>query len=817
MPKILPLLLFVLLPLLAIAQNKDSSNRSILSDTLKMKEVIIGGKSAVKVNGDTLSYMADSLSKNPNATAEEVLKKIPGVEITSDGKIMANGKEVTKLFINGKLYTSEDIRTLTQNMPAQVLEKIQLTDWFDEESQFTGIKKGKSTEKSLNLKIKKEYERGIYGQVIAGLGTKDTYQAGTFTNYMSHDTRITAIGKINNTGMQDVGITNSGNADNTRSSTPNASGTTIRKVADLSFSNDPGKKLKINGSYNAWFTDNSQQQSSLRNTYLPGDSSLLQQQNRDINSLSNNHRINTRADWTIDSLYSMQTDIGLSYRNNTNTNHNNDGTYYNTTDNVNFTRQSDTKNNTEGYGLNIANVLRKKFKKKGRTASVDGNVGYNSDKTNGYNDNLNQYYYPFSSSSIYNSTNENRDALRTSAGANYNEPIGKHTLSVYYRNNYSLTQTNRTVNNTTATGSNLDTIQSREYGTYNMEHFIKAGHQYKTDKFRSNLEFSATPFSRIIFQKGYSNTTSLKQNNINYQTGLYLSYDFNEETSISLHSNSNVRQPDVTQLQTIPDYRDSLNINLGNPALRPETNNSVYTYFSSNSKNGKRNLWASLNVNWSYNKIINKTDITASKRITMPVNINGFYYYSASAGYSLKTSKILSVSISGNAGYNNNISYINSQLLSIPNKNASGTAKLTAMVADWYEGDVSYNYYISSISATNNTVTNLQRHTITTTGTFTLPYQIRFIYYLNYLHNEGITASFNPDFVLVNATVEKAFKKPKGLVLRAQGFDVFNDYPNVQRTLGDNYYEDRSANRLGRFFIFSIIYKFSYFPAKQSS
>jgi hypothetical protein len=171
--------------------------------------------------------------------------------------------------------------------------------------------------------------------------------------------------------------------------------------------------------------------------------------------------------------------------------------------------------------------------------------------------------------------------------------------------------------------------------------------------------------------------------------------------------------------------------------------------------------------------------------------------------------------ISANTGYTNNIVIANNQLLNLPNTYYSLAAKLVFTFGEWYEGDITYNYSNTNIQSTNNTSNVLQKHAVVNTATFTLPYKIRFIYYLNYIHNEGLTAAYNPDFVLVNATVEKSFFKSGSLVVRVQGFDVFNNYPNLQRTFGDNYYEDRSVNRLGRFFMFSLIYKFNYFPNKK--
>ncbi len=781
-----------------------------------MKDVVVSTKVAVKISGDTISYNVDSLTKNPNATAEDALKKIPGVEITSEGKIMVNGKEMTKIFINGKIYTSEDIRTLTQNLPAQIIEKMQLADWYDEDAQFTGIKKG-STEKMLNLKIKKNYEQGVYGQAIAGAGTKNTYQAGTFTNYMSHDTRITAIAKMNNTGMSDVGITSSGNADNTKASNPSATGITKRRLADISFSNDRGGKLKLNGSYNAWYNGNTQTQSSLRNTYLPGDSSLIQEQQRDVSNNSLNHKLSIRSDWAIDSMQSLQSDAGFSYRKNDVVANSNDGTYYNNTDNLSFTRKSDVSSAGEGYGLNLNNNYRRKFYKVKRTLTANAGIRYNKDNNTGDNYNTNQYYYPASTNKNDFVSGENKTSLNARGGVNYNEPVSKYsTLTLNYNYNYNKNENDRNVSTIVNGNRYTDTIQSRVNNNYSNEHAISLSYYYnKEDKFRFSVQMEAQPFSRGISLSGFSNNYNLKQNGVNYSPGLYTRYDFSKTSNISLHYNVALRVPELSQLQVIPDYRDSLNISLGNPNLTGEKRHNVYLYTMLADKKGKSSFSISTNASFVQDKVVNDITITASKRVSTPVNANGYYSAGISMNYNNKISKYLSYSLAASGNQSSNITITNGVQQLIPNTTWGASARLSFNNIDWYKGDISYNIRNNRLTTISGTTNDLQTHTVSVTGIFTLPLQFRIIYFINYIHNEGLTASYNPDFMLFNGTVEKSFNKPKGVTLRLQGFDVFNNYPNVQRTFGDNYYEDRQANRLGRFFIFSLVYKFTYFPYKE--
>lgn len=156
---------FSFVPLLLTAQINQGD--FIFNDTLSLSEVIITARTKLRVSGDTISYTVDSFYNHSVGTAEDALKRLPGVEFSDEGKITVQGSEVSKIFINGKEYDADDLRTISQNIPAEVLEKIQIADWYDEEAQFSGIK-GNSSQKAINLQYKDEYVYAVHGRSIAG-------------------------------------------------------------------------------------------------------------------------------------------------------------------------------------------------------------------------------------------------------------------------------------------------------------------------------------------------------------------------------------------------------------------------------------------------------------------------------------------------------------------------------------------------------------------------------------------------------------------------------------------------------------------------
>lgn len=789
------------------AQSRDTLTKRRLKDTVMMGEVIIKAKTAIRVKGDTISYEVDSFYRNPLANTEDVLKRLPGVEVSSTGKITIQGKDVTKIFINGKEYQADDIRTITQNLPAEVLEKIEVADYYSDEAQFTGLKNG-TNQKSINLKFKKQYEDGIYGRAVLGYGNKDRYQEGVFANYMNEKFRLTSIGNFNNTGVSDVTT----NADNNTSGT-SLPGVNTKRNGNFNFSYDPSKNWKINGSYELGTNDVKSTQSILRTTYLPGDSILLRKQNTDRYNTAFGQRLNLRSQYRFNDDLNMITDVNLNYRNAYVKGYNTDLTAYGTLDQPAFMRITNADQSAITPSVHFSNQLQKRFKKKGRTLLFTIQAGYDNSLTDGNTNNDNTYYNPPSENVNSYISNYQKNNLNTRLLLQYTEPLSEHsTLSFKYTNLYTYGQDDRKVWSNASGYQVLDTVQSRNYTNRNKENPIGLLYQYQLDKLTAGAGVDIQPYQRSTETVKESGIT-IAQKGINYFPNLFLRYLFSSQSTLSVNYSGSLVAPDIKQLQPVPDYTDSMNIFIGNPSLKPELSNTVsmsYNFF--NPKNQKM-FWVSLRGNWVNDKIINDVTVDLSKRISTPVNTNGVYNFNGSASYTqpIFTRKI-KAAIGFTSGTSKNITITNGVLQSVNNFTYQPTVKLVFLL-DWYEGDLSYTYSGSVIKNSSGIGNNtLDIHTIANNGTFILPWNIKLGYFLNYVVNNGLSAGFNKDFLLVNAMIDKTFTKVKGLSLRAQAYDIFNKYPNVQRTIGDNYFEDRSVNRVGSYFMFSAIYRFSYFP-----
>ncbi len=812
------IILFFSITVSALAQ-QDTARTSFL-DTLSLGEVIISAKTAVRIHGDTVSYRVDSFITDPLANTEDVLKRLPGVEVSRDGKITIEGKPVNKLFINGKEYFADDLANVIRNLPAEVIEKIQIADWRDEDAQFTGMKDN-TTEKVVNLQMKKKYSGGVYGRAGAGYGTKDRYQAGLFANYMDGGAlRLTAIGNANNNGVSDVS-NDEGSANNTSWRNP---GVRTEQRGNINFSYEKSKKWQLNGSYRFSNNDNYMERSSFRTTYLPQeengtgrDSLLLQEQNSTQNSATQQHSVSLRSKYQFGEKLSLRTVVSGRLSNQENERNARDITYEDSTRDINFLRETAVISERQSNSMSVANSLMKSFAKKGRTLLLSLNLGYNDNNAETDNDNLNRYFAPPSTNDVRNHSIDNNGNFTSNATINYTEPLNEYNnVSLAYSNSYAKSVNDRAVEVANNNGTYLpDTIQSRGYENTNINNKISLNYWYNREQLTAGLGFEAEPYSRKSLQtSGVGN--DVEQTGVNYFPRLFTRYNISKSEQLSFNYSGGITPPSINQLQPIPDYTDSLNIFTGNPQLRPEVSNNINLRYNNNNTKSGSNTWVSLQANWVNRKIINKTELTGSRRTTTPVNADGNYNLGASLNrMEPLIGKKLRTTLSVTSNLANNVSIVNGQLQEISNYTLAPGLRMAWFNDKWYEGSLDYSYRLNRVEGATQSNNTLQSHDITHDGTFIMPAGFRLSYYLSYISNIGLAQNFQQEFFLMNAMLSKTFKKPNGLSLRIQAFDVFNNYPTVQRNIADNYYEDVAVNRIGSYFMFSVVYKFTSFPEKK--
>lgn len=797
------------------------------------------------IKKDTIEFAADAFKTQADANVEDVLKVMPGMEVDKDGNITFNGKKIDRVMVGGKDFFGNDPKTATQNLPKEIVSKIQVIEKKTDDALFKGIDDGKR-ENVLNLVLKDDKKRGYFGNVSAGKATGSLYDASVNINRFNDKRQISIISlanNINKTGFSYSDLTDflggdvfgsgmvssvmvdaSGNisvglgGDDAFSG--GGGGINDNKGIGLNFNDEWGKNKKLPNkiSLNYMFNRNYGIRESLTSRLnLLGEDSYFNDRNIDATNTSNRHRFNMILDIPLDSTAKLQIipNFGFSGADSRN------GAIFNsynqaTQANINKGNSLNTNNSTTpGYGGRIQ--FNKKLKKKGRSYSLSANGNFSNSTLDGFN---------FSNITINNngvpSTNV-LDQLIDQAGSvnnygfggDYAEPITKKiTLSTNY--NYSKREDviDRVVYDLNTGNTRYDLINpdlSRNLQNFNETHSIALRLNYvANEKFSLNL--NATQRYVTLTGNNLMNNMNVNNDYILLQPNFFLSYKITKTSSLTVNGSRYLNTPSVSQLQPITDNSNPLQITTGNPLLKPSADNNIsISYNRFDAANG-RSINFSLNYYNAENRIINNSmlDPTTGIQTTFYDNIDGNNNFSAriSGGYKIKS---LGLSINPNVGItkSNNISFLN-----------RNQVKSTAIS---YNFGGSVNYAIGSdlqlsnrINATLRELTykynDLPKANFTTISNnlslnVSLPYELRFTLTSSVFYNANVgLGTDNNTIHTANASFEKLFLK-KSLSLKASVSDIFNNSRNSSRFASDTFITESVVMGMRRYFIIGMSYR----------
>ncbi len=436
------------MPVTVTAGGLDLGNIPIGKSSKVLSTVnIVASAPPVKQKQDTVEYSANSFKTNPDATAEDLIKKMPGITVDKAGTVTAHGDQVKKVTVDGKEFFGDDATAALRNLPSEVIDKIQVFDKLSDQAAFTGFDDGSSV-KAINIVTKSNMRNGQFGRVYAGYGTDQRYAAGGNVSFFNGNRRISFVGLFNNVNQQNfssqdlLGVTSSGGrggrgGGGNRGGGPGAggfqggngsnflvgaqNGISTTNAFGINYSNQLGKKLTITGSYffNNSSTPNTQ---TLTQQYLNNNSDSVRYYNETNRSTNNNYnnRINLRLEYKIDSANSLIITPNLSFQNNTS------GSVVNGINSFGTNRiisETDNTVNTTSSGYNINNgiLLRHMFHKRGRTISVGMNNSLSNRKGDTYLQAYNKYYKGASnySDSLNQLSDNKNDGNKTSFNLSY--------------------------------------------------------------------------------------------------------------------------------------------------------------------------------------------------------------------------------------------------------------------------------------------------------------------------------------------------------------------------------------------------------------
>lgn len=816
---------------------------------ISLDEIIVTSPT-IQIKEDTIEYKADSFKVKPNAMVEDLLKKLPGVSVDKDGNVTAQGKQVSKVRVNGKDFFQGDVKTATREINADMIDKVQIVDDYGDQANMSGIKDGEP-DKVLNLQLKKDKNKGVFGRVTGGYGTDERYQGSLNANYFNNNTQVSVFGNsnninasvFNNDGNNNMGgpgarmmMVSSGGGGNGGGGGGGGGGgnfsignNSLGGSDGIATGNSIGTNFRTDftgshkGSLYGSYIFIRRETDILRNTSQQNifqGSNFINNQNTSNNSISNMHRAQLNFEYNLDSFTYLKITPQLNIQDNNSTNltifdYLRDVTLK-TSDGIN--RDSSLSNNPS---MNANILFNRKFRKKGRNFSINAFVNNSTTGSDKFTNNFTNNYVPnISELLIKQLVTQDNSNKGFNLRINYSEPIAKDRfldLIYSYRKNF-VNNDRKTFDRVTGFDV-LNMAQSNAFDNDFIEQRYGANIRTVKKKYNYSLGVTVQP----VQLKGYSITKDsayTPQNRINVFPVARMSYNFSRTKGLNFNYQGNARQPSFSQLQPVRDVSNPQYQTQGNPLLKPERVHNLNLFFNNFNFQSGRVIFTGVNANFIENQIVNNNIRLGANgtQLSIPQNVNGYYNLTGFYNFSKPFQNRKYVfSVNGSANYNHNIALVDSVQNIGKNwvfaQGVSGEYNLK----EWFEFDLGARYSLNaaSYSLNNNQNFSYSSWTLTSNSRIDMPGGLIFRYDFQYVMNQGLSSDVSRNIALLNASLEKTVFKKKNGFIRLSGFDIFKQNTNVSRTITGNFITDTRVNRLTRYFMLTFTYRLNRFQGQQ--
>jgi hypothetical protein len=827
----------------------DTSNLTIDFGTFYMQKVtdvmaeVIIQRPPMSIKKDTVEYNAGMYSTKPNAVAEDLLKKFPGIQVDASGNITAQGETVQRVLVNGKRFFNDDPKMATRNLPPDIIDKIQVFDDLDDQSKFSGFDDGNRV-KTINITTKKDKRQGYFGRTVAGLGTDQDYDESINMHRFDNDRQISVLGQANDINKQNFTIQdilgNSGGrrggggpAAATNQSSP---GVTTVWAGGLNYRDTWSPKTDVYGSY----FYNFQHVASNTQTQLVRDLSATSIDT--TNSISSaiqrttNQRIYFNLEQKFDSNNSLIFRPNLTFQTTTPNGTSSSSTVDQTGSPVNTTSGSTSSTNS-GYNINGSNLtFRHKFNKPFRTFSVDLNGTVNVNNGNGYNNSLNKFYKlpsstgPDSTQVLNQFYNDSLHSYNFSPTLSYTEPVGKNQV-IELNYNYTYVQ-NNTVNNTYDFVDSVheyvsfDSLFSNSYKFVSNANRISLNYRIQNPKFNLNVGSGVqfTDFNSLNTTKNID----VAHDYINLTPTVNFQYSFSKTQRFRFFYMGRTGTPSASQLQPLITTSDEINYTVGNPDLKPQFTHSIRMLYTSFDPSTQQVLFATVNASTIVNDI--QSQITPNNKggqTVSYVNLNGTYNLSGyfNYGFALKKPK-------SNLNFITNVNYSQSQNLEDTAKFGNPVDFLHAYTRNTtlaetisWTTNIKKNFDMNFSSASTYNIARNSLHPTQSLDYFSEIFVAELTAYtnsgwliaatFNYTYTDNRTPGYNASVPLLSPSIARSLFKKKNGEIRLSAFDLLNSNTYVNKNVSLTGYTATRTNTLSRYAMLTFTWNLNNFAASQ--
>ena len=849
----------------ASAPRKDMGTLVLETDAVLLQEAVVTASAPqVQVVEDTIQFNSSAYRTPQGSTLEELVKRLPGAEVDADGNVKINGKDISKIMVNGKEFFGGDVATAMENLPVEMIEKLKTYDKKSDLARITGIDDGEE-ETVLDLTVKKEMETGWFGNADLAGGTKDRYSARAMINHFRGPTQFTIMGQANNTNARYPG---GGGGPSWRVNR----GLTSNKFIGINFATS-SEKLDVESNVRYNYRGNDQVNTGYTENFLTGNTGSSFSNSNTLQRTRNvNFNANVMLEWRPDTMTNIIFRPNFSYGNSDSYSNSQSGTFnddpYNYVTNPNNyldlsalaqadilsddplkdirVNTSNNQNSSDGNSLsaNATLQINRKLNSKGRNLTLRGRFSYGDNESDQYSSTDTRYFQA--------SADQGNDVIRryTTAPTNnysyqaqltYSEPIAKATfLQFSYRFQYSYNESDRNTYDLSTLnwemGNQLpedyldyrDAEQSKyaEYKTY--EHDARIGLRFIRPKYQLNAGLSFQPQNtKLSYKKGAIDTVSTR-NVFNFAPNIDFRMRFSKVSQLRITYRGRSSQPSMENLLPVTDDANPLNIQTGNPDLKPSFSHNINFFFNDYIVEKQRGIFARAFFQATQNSISQSrtyNEETGGWR-SMPKNINGNWNVFGMYGFNtaLKNKKY-NIGTFTNLRYANNVGYLTSGngANAIEQKNTTTNLafgeNLTASYRDdifefGVNGNFSYTIEKDKLTPSNN-----QKPYTFAYGAFTninTPWNMSFNTNITNQSRRGYRdSSMNRNELIWNAQVAQSFLKGSATVV-FEMYDILRKQSNITRSLtasGRSVYEYNGVNS---YCMLHFIYRLNIFGGKNT-
>lgn len=849
----------------------NSSNVSLgtlnIDPTITLKEFVVEGTAMrTSQKGDTVSYNAAAFKVSQDATTESLLAKMPGITIGTDGSVTAQGETVEKVFVDGKEFFGSDVSSAIKNLPAEVVDRIEVYNKLSDQAEFTGFDDGEGY-KAINIVTQMDKRSGQFGKIYGAYGYDDKYIAGGNVNIFNGSSRLSIIGLINNLNQQNfsfediAGVTGSGGNSSgggmmagprggdsrTYMVRPQDGISTVQAIG-LNFSDTWGKKknLEFSGSYffNHMKTINEQNKQAwdltdITKTWFTESESYSKSHNY-------NHRLNAKIDYNINENNSLMIRPSFSYQDYSsigNSFSTQETQYADGTTSPIKQQLTYSDSDREAYDAGLFAMYRTKLGKAGRTLTVTASGNYSK------NDNTSlpsQYFYypPYTVNQVADSlflrkTINDTYSYRLSGGATYTEPIGrKSQISAEYRATYNYSDADRSTylwdEILEKYDPNYDPTLSSIYNSGYLTQSIGPGYRLSADKVNLSASVSYQN-ARMRNRQTAPNTSDDKYTFENITYRAMMRFNFNPANSLNIRLHSSTRNPSASQLMSIPDMSDTENITVGNAGLNPTYNHRLNMFYINSNVRKGTTLTFAIDGRFADDYITNSTTTDANavipnsggltlgegNKMVEYVNMSGYWSMRAFASYGFPV-KFLASNLNFNvqAQLGETPSIMNGVKTKMKEQYLGGGATLGSNISENIDFTIRYNgsFNVSNSQASGYSNKNkFIEHYATASLKWVIWKGITLTSDVSYSNYRGITDDYKEEYCIVNLYVgKKIFRNQLGEISVGVN-DMFNQNTSFRRTISAQSITNTTTNTIGRYFAVQFVYNLRNFGKNNNS